>query len=162
MRLRAAALYNLTSYLILFVMKTLLLPSPAYSLTHSLTHSVTHNSSTMPRCLLRTCSLCQRLNTHVRRLALSTNAIDRMVPLQSLTKLKILSLGRNQIKKIEHLDANAASLEELWMSYNQISSLDGLSSLVNLTTLYLSNNSIKAWSELDKLVSVGRLNNFTN
>ena len=50
------------------------------------------------------------------------------------------------------MESNAATLEELWLSYNQISSLDGLSNLPNLTTLYLSNNAIKAWSELDKLV----------
>jgi dynein light chain 1, axonemal len=50
----------------------------------------------------------------------------------------------------------AESLEELWVSYNLISSLDGLSSLVNLTTLYISNNMIKSWAELDKIVSDSR------
>ena len=34
------------------------------------------------------------------RLALSTNSIDRMIPLSGLSKLKILSLGRNAIKKV--------------------------------------------------------------
>lgn len=87
------------------------------------------------------------------RLALSTNNIDRMMALNGMSKLKILSLGRNSIKKIEGLDSVASSLEELWVSYNQISSLDGLGSCTNLTTLYISNNSIKQWSELDKLVS---------
>ena len=47
----------------------------------------------------------------------------------------------------------SSTLEELWLSYNQITSLDGLSGLSQLTTLYLSNNLIKAWNELDKLVS---------
>lgn len=70
-----------------------------------------------------------------------------------MTKLKILSLGRNLIKKIEKLEDVAGSLEELWISYNQISSLDGLQACTNLTTLYISNNIIKSWSELDKLVS---------
>jgi len=99
------------------------------------------------------------LNTlkNCERLALSTNTIDRMIPLTGLPKLKILSLGRNAIKKIEHLDANAASLEELWISYNQISTLDGLSSCTNLTTLYISNNQIKLWTELDKLASLPNL-----
>lgn len=46
----------------------------------------------------------------------------------------------------------AATLEELWISYNQIASLDGISCCTNLTTLYISNNAIKSWSELDKLV----------
>ena len=35
-----------------------------------------------------------------RRLALSTNSIDRMIPLNGMARLKILSLGRNQIKKV--------------------------------------------------------------
>lgn len=48
----------------------------------------------------------------------------------------------------------AGSLEELWISYNQIASLDGLSVCTNLTTLYISNNLIKSWNELDKLVSI--------
>ena len=56
--------------------------------------------------------------------------------------------------QIEKLDDVAETLEELWLSYNQISSLDGLSNLTNLTTLYLSNNNIKMWNELDKLVYI--------
>lgn len=34
------------------------------------------------------------------RLALSTNTIDRIISLSGLSKLKILSLGRNAIKKV--------------------------------------------------------------
>lgn len=80
-----------------------------------------------------------------------------MVALNGCAKLKILSLGRNVIKKIEKLEDVAGTLEELWVSYNQISSLDGLSGLPNLTTLYMSNNLIKAWSELDKLAGLPNL-----
>ena len=39
------------------------------------------------------------------RIALSTNNIDRMVPLTGMNKLKILSLGRNLIKKVEFLES---------------------------------------------------------
>ena len=85
------------------------------------------------------------------RLALSTNCIDRIVALGGMAKLKILSLGRNNLKKIDNLDANAGTLEELWLSYNHISSLDGLAGLTNLTTLYIGNNQIKHWDELEKL-----------
>eukprot|EP01041_Mallomonas_annulata_P008764 gene8764-18131_t len=91
------------------------------------------------------------------RLALSTNSIDRIIPLTGMSRLKILSLGRNQIKKIEKLDDVAESLEELWLSYNQIGTLDGVNNLSNLTTLYLSNNNIKAWNELDKLQTLPKL-----
>eukprot|EP01039_Chlorochromonas_danica_P003612 gene3610-3955_t len=91
------------------------------------------------------------------RLALSTNNIDRIASLAGMTKLKILSLGRNLIKKIEKLEDVAGSLEELWVSYNQISSLDGLQACTNLTTLYISNNIIKSWSELDKLAGLPNL-----
>lgn len=60
------------------------------------------------------------------RLALSTNQIDRMAPFTGMEKLRLLSLSRNALKKIERLEDVADTLEELWLSYNQISSLDGL------------------------------------
>ena len=69
-----------------------------------------------------------------------------------MQKLQILSLGRNQIKKIEKLEDLAKTLEELWLSYNMITTLDGLASLSKLRVLYLGNNRIKDWSELEKLV----------
>ena len=86
-----------------------------------------------------------------QKLSLSTNMIDRMVPLTGLADLRILSLGRNNLKKIEKLEDVAGTLQQLWISYNQISSLDGLACLTNLTTLYCSNNQIKSFSELEKL-----------
>lgn len=92
-----------------------------------------------------------------RHLSLSTNCIDRLIPLSGMKKLRILSLGRNQIKKIEKLDDVSDTLEELWLSYNVIATLDGLSGLTNLTTLYLSNNLIKSWDELDKLANLPNL-----
>ena len=48
-------------------------------------------------------------------------------------------------------------MEELWISYNQISSLDGVACCANLTTLYMSNNLLKSWNELDKLSTLGDL-----
>ncbi len=90
-------------------------------------------------------------------LALSTNSIDRFIPLPSMKKLRILSAGRNCIKKIEKLDEVAGTLEELWLSYNFISSLDGLSNLQNLEVLYMSNNKIKDFGEMAKLASLPKL-----
>ena len=92
-----------------------------------------------------------------KRLSLSTNQIDRMVPLNGMKHLRILSLGRNQLKKLERLEDVSETLEELWLSYNLITSLDGLASLGNLTTLYISNNQIKAWTEVEKLAALPRL-----
>lgn len=74
-----------------------------------------------------------------------------------LKNLKILSLGRNVIKKIEKLDDLGDTLEELWMSYNQISALEGLHAMTNLTTLYMSNNNLKNFAELEKIASLPNL-----
>jgi len=74
-----------------------------------------------------------------------------------MEKLRILSVGRNQIKKFEGLADVAGTLEELWASYNQISTLDGLQGLSRLRVLYLSNNAIKEWGELDKLSALPEL-----
>lgn len=92
-----------------------------------------------------------------RHLALSTNAIERLIPLGGMTKLRVLSVGRNNLKRFEKLEENAESLKEIWASYNQISSLDGLSCLPELEVLYLSNNAIKDWSELEKLSACTKL-----
>jgi dynein light chain 1 len=92
-----------------------------------------------------------------QKLSLSTNMIDRMVNLTGMSELSILSLGRNNIKKIEKLEDVAGTLTQLWISYNQIATLDGLACLTNLTTLYCSNNLIKSFEELDKLKSNDQL-----
>lgn len=49
-----------------------------------------------------------------------------MAALNGLSKLKILSLGRNQIKKLEALDGVADTLQELWISYNLLEKLVSL------------------------------------
>lgn len=90
-------------------------------------------------------------------LSLSTNAIDRIQPLPGLRNLKILSLGRNNIKRIEKLDDVSQTLEELWISYNSIERLDGFQNMRALRVLYLSNNNIKNFDELKKLNDVPKL-----
>lgn len=86
-------------------------------------------------------------------LSLSTNMIDRLVPLAGCKKLKTLSIGRNTIRRLEKLDDIGGTLEKLWCSYNQITSLDGLSKLTKLQELFISNNNISDWSELEKLAA---------
>lgn len=89
----------------------------------------------------------------VKHLSLSTNCIDKMISLPALKNLEILSLGRNTIKKIAGLEEVGATLRELWISYNSISSLDGLQPCTKLTKLFIAQNKIKDWAELDKLSS---------
>mmetsp|Transcript_24916 Transcript_24916/g.50001 ORF Transcript_24916/g.50001 Transcript_24916/m.50001 type:complete len:198 (-) Transcript_24916:82-675(-) len=95
----------------------------------------------------------------VEHLSLSTNCITQMIPLPALKNLKILSLGRNMIKKISGLEEVGATLTELWISYNSISTLDGLSPCQKLHTLFMSNNKIKEWTELQKLQQNPELTN---
>ncbi len=73
--------------------------------------------------------------------------------------LEILSLSRNQIKKIACLEEIGATLRELWLSYNNIEKLDGLQPCTKLQVLYIGNNKIKNWDEIDKLVKQLLLNN---
>lgn len=95
----------------------------------------------------------------VKHLSLSTNCIDKMISLPNLKNLEVLSLGRNQIKKLSGLEEIGATLRELWISYNSISTLDGLHPCVKLQTLYMSNNKIKSWDELTKLTQLPELKN---
>ena len=46
-------------------------------------------------------SLNQLVNCE--RLSLSTNSIDRLIPLPGLKSLKILSVGRNNLKKVQEI-----------------------------------------------------------
>jgi dynein light chain 1 len=62
-----------------------------------------------------------------------------------MDSLKILSLARNQIKKIENLEGVADTLEELWMSYNLLEKLTNLEKLQKLRVLFLSNNKV-SWA----------------
>ena len=53
----------------------------------------------------------------VEKLSLSTNAIEKM-EFPQFSQLKVLSLGRNRIKRITGLENVSHSLEQLWISYN--------------------------------------------
>eukprot|EP00899_Mesostigma_viride_P029166 jgi/Mesvir1/9434/Mv14617-RA.1 len=71
--------------------------------------------------------------------------------------VQILSLGRNLIKKVENLDGVAETLEELWMSYNQVEKLVNIDKLQKLKVLFLSNNKIDSWVEIEKLAALEEL-----
>lgn len=93
------------------------------------------------------------------KLSLSTNAIIQIVPMQRLKNLKILSLARNNIKRIQNLEDVAATLEQLWLSYNQIERLDNMAPLQKLHTFYISNNRIRSWEEISKCSQLADLKN---
>ena len=98
--------------------------------------------------------------TNCKQLSLSTNCIEKMVPITGLKNLQILSLGRNNIKKIYGLEEVGVTLKELWMSYNGIENLSGLAPHCNaLQVLYIAHNKIKDWNELDKLKDLPNLKN---
>ena len=75
---------------------------------------------------------CQQLDRH---LSLSTNSIEKVSNLAGLENLEILSLGRNIIKKLENLEPLAATLQELWISYNILEKLVGSSPIDRACTI---------------------------
>ncbi|XP_075358955.1 acyl-coenzyme A thioesterase 3-like isoform X4 [Mycteria americana] len=88
------------------------------------------------------------------KLSLSTNCIERIANLNSLKNLRILSLGRNNIKNLNGLEAVADTLEELWISYNFIEKLRGIRVMKKLKVLYMSNNLVKDWAEFVRLAEL--------
>ncbi|XP_066964248.1 dynein axonemal light chain 1-like [Macrobrachium rosenbergii] len=88
------------------------------------------------------------------KLSLSTNMIEKLNHLNNLRCLRILSLGRNNIKSLAGLEVLAETLEQLWISYNLIEKLKGIGLLKKLKVLYISNNLVKDWSEFMKLTEV--------
>jgi len=99
---------------------------------------------------LSTLSLCEKLS-------LSTNCIEKIANLNGLKNLKILSLGRNNIKNLNGLEAVGDTLQELWISYNNIEKLKGIHVLKKLKVLYMSNNQVKDWGEFNKLAELSSL-----
>lgn len=90
-------------------------------------------------------------------LSLSSNMIDRIVGVASMTNLKVLSLARNHIKSLNGIDGVKDTLEQLWISYNNIEKLAQLESFTKLSVLYISHNLIRDWSEISKLGGIGTL-----
>jgi len=91
------------------------------------------------------------------KLSLSSNCIEKIANLNGLKNLQILSLGRNNIKNLNGLEAVADTLVELWISYNSIEKMKGIGVLKNLKVLYMSNNQVKAWDEFQKLSEIPTL-----
>lgn len=95
--------------------------------------------------------------TNVVHLALSTNAIERISHLSGLHHIVTLSLARNQIKKLENLEPISGTLQNLWLSYNQIDRLVGLRLCKKLKQLYIRYNKVKDWNQFEFLVELPQL-----
>uniref|UniRef100_A0A1A8PM60 Dynein axonemal light chain 1 n=1 Tax=Nothobranchius pienaari TaxID=704102 RepID=A0A1A8PM60_9TELE len=95
--------------------------------------------------------------TNCEKLSLSTNCIEKMTNFNGLKNLKILSLGRNNIKSLSGLEPIGDTLLELWISYNMIEKLSGVHYLKNLKVLFMSNNLVKDWAEFSKLAMLPHL-----
>ncbi|XP_072425559.1 dynein axonemal light chain 1 [Chiloscyllium punctatum] len=95
--------------------------------------------------------------SNCEKLSLSTNCIEKIANLNGLKKLTILSLGRNNIKNLNGLEAVGETLEELWISYNLIEKLKGIHAMRKLQVLYMSNNLVKDWAEFGKLADLPNL-----
>ncbi|XP_026323687.1 dynein light chain 1, axonemal-like [Hyposmocoma kahamanoa] len=85
------------------------------------------------------------------KLSLSSNIIDKIAGIAGMRNLKILSLGRNNIKTLSGIETVAETLEELWISYNGIDKLKVMTAMKNLKVFYIANNNIREWAEVNRL-----------
>ncbi|KAG2410977.1 Protein phosphatase 1 regulatory inhibitor subunit PPP1R7-like protein [Vigna angularis] len=107
-------------------------------------------------------------------LELGSNKLRVMENLQSLTNLQQLWLGRNRIKVVNLCGLNCIkkislqsnrltsmtgfegciALEELYLSHNGISKMEGLSTLVNLRVLDVSSNKLTSVDDITNLTQL--------
>merc|ERR1712142_1002845 len=84
--------------------------------------------------------------------------IDKMdTSLLTLANCSYLSLCSNAINKIKNLNGlNAVgdTLEQLWISNNNIEKLKGVHVLKKLSVLFMANNVVKDWGEFNKLADL--------
>jgi dynein light chain 1 len=81
--------------------------------------------------------------------------------MNGLRNIKILSLSRNNIKNLTGLEVLGDTLEQLWISYNQIEKFKGINTLKKLRLFYFAYNQIKDWSEISKLNELSLLEEIT-
>jgi len=92
-----------------------------------------------------------------KQLRLSSNNISEINGLKGMPKLEILSIGRNNLKKISNLAPVAGTLKQLWLSYNAVGSFAGIEVCSGIEVLYASNCKIKEWSEIERLTALPKL-----
>lgn len=84
-----------------------------------------------------------------KKLSISTNNIEEIQFLPP--RIEILAIGRNLLKKLDKIDKAAATLQQLWMSYNNVKSFAPLVACKRLRVLYAAHNLIDKISEIDRL-----------
>ena len=63
-------------------------------------------------------------------------------------------MGRNLIKNLQGIEAVSDTLEQLWISYNQIDKLKPIRNLSKLKILYMAHNLVREWREFDHLMEL--------
>jgi dynein light chain 1 len=84
-----------------------------------------------------------------KKLSISTNNIEEIGFLPP--RVEILAIGRNMLKRLDKIDRAAATLQQLWMSYNNVKSFAPLVGCKRLRVLYAAYNNIDKLSEIDRL-----------
>jgi dynein light chain 1 len=90
-----------------------------------------------------------------KKLSISTNNIEEIGFLPP--RVEILAIGRNMLKRLDKIDKAAATLQQLWMSYNNVKSFAPLVACKRLRVLYAGHNNIDKLSEIDRLAQLPNL-----
>lgn len=90
-----------------------------------------------------------------KKLMISTNNIEEIGFLPP--RIELLSIGRNMLKKLDKIDRAAATLQQLWMSYNDVKTIGPLVQCKRLRVLYCAFNKLDKVAELDRLSQLQNL-----
>jgi Leucine-rich repeat (LRR) protein len=82
----------------------------------------------------------------LQRVVLDNNHLTTLQPLQHAPSLLSVSAAYNKLDQsvFKHLRASSSTLEKLDLSFNQLTSLDGVGAFPYLTEFHASNNAIKS------------------
>lgn len=119
-----------------------------------------HMAPSLKELVLRSCLIAdmdgsQNL-TNLTKLELYDNQIEAIIPLPSLTSLKILDISFNAIREMAPV-ASCPLLEELYIAQNKLRKIEGLENLTNLRTLDLGANRIREMQGLSACTNLESL-----
>lgn len=102
----------------------------------------------------------------LQRIVLDNNHLTTLQPLQHCRSLVSLSAAHNKLDKsvFKHVLASCASLERLDVSFNELTSLDGVGAFPYLNEFYATNNHVKQLTrgQLEGLRSLTKVHLFEN